>query len=284
MSTYNLSNNKVPAHLLQIIEAFQTVLGDRAYDFILIGASARDLVMDSIHELGLSRLTKDVDFALYVPEWSEYTHIRTRLIDSGKFSATKIIHKLIFDNSYEIDIVPFGDIQNEQGQYTWPPENIKAMNVAGFIEVNKASLQINTGTLKFKVASLPGICIMKLLAWHDRGRQDDRDGKDLGFILANYIDLIYDDLYTLHEDLMIADDFDRIITTGRIIGRDIYRLLSDNPIALQQLRQILTKATADEEYSRLAIAIKRGGVGNYKQAYLSLSNMQVGLSDSINDF
>lgn len=282
MSTYNLSSNKVPSHLLKIIEAFQTILGDRAYDFILIGASARDLIMDSIHELGLSRLTKDVDFALFVPEWNDYTYIRARLIDSGKFSATKIIHKLVFDNTYEIDIVPFGDIQNEQGQYTWPPENIKAMNVAGFVEVNKAGLQIDTGTLKFTVASIPGICIMKLLAWNDRGMADDRDGKDLGFILANYIDLIYDDLYTLHEDLMTAGDFDRIITTARIMGRDIYRLLSNNPTALQQLRQILTQGTADEQYSRLAIAIKEGGVGNYKQAYLSLSALLAGLSDNSN--
>src|ERR1700761_7137469 len=102
MSTYNLSSNKIPAQILEIIAAFQEILGTQAYDFLLIGASARDLVMDGIYELGISSLTKDVDFALYIPEWNDYDVVLERLIASGLFEATRITHKLIFQKAYEI--------------------------------------------------------------------------------------------------------------------------------------------------------------------------------------
>jgi predicted nucleotidyltransferase len=214
MSSYNLSSNKIPPHLLEIIRSFQEILGEQAYDFLLIGASARDLIMDTIYDLGVSRSTEDVDFALYVPEWGIYKEILQKLIDSGQFQPTKATHKLLFKNVYEIDIVPFGDIQNNEGHYTWPPDHIKAMNVAGFVEVSAGGIGIQTQGAEFKVASVPGICMMKILAWQDRGRWDNRDGKDLGFILSNYIEMKYEDLYTLHEDLMQDEDFDRKLKTN----------------------------------------------------------------------
>ena len=94
MSTYNLSNSKLPPHLVEIVRALQRVLGDRSYDFLLIGASARDIVLDSIHELGVSRSTQDVDFAVYVPEWGRYDELLRRLTDSGLFQPTEVTHKV----------------------------------------------------------------------------------------------------------------------------------------------------------------------------------------------
>ena len=281
MSSYSLSNNKLPPHLLQIIHSMKEILGEQAYDFLLIGASARDLIMDTIYDLGISRSTEDVDFALYVPEWSSYEKVLQKLIGSGLFQPTKATHKLLFKNRYEVDIVPFGDIQNEEGQYTWPPDHIKAMNVAGFREVSAGGIKIQTDETEFRVASIPGICIMKILAWQDRGRWDNRDGKDLGFILANYIEMKYEDLYSLHEDLIQEDDFDRIVTTARIIGRDIFDLLKTNPLALAQIKDILRNETEDEDYSRMALSLKDGGYFSYPIAYKCLDAMIRGIEDEI---
>ena len=279
MSTYNLSSDKIPAHITEIIRNLGEILGDQRYDFMLIGATARDLILDGIHGLGISRLTADVDFAVFVPEWGEYIGMMNKLIDSGKFAPTKVTHKLIFNKTYEIDIVPFGKIQDQEGQYTWPPDNIKAMNVSGFAEVSEGGLKIVTDEVDFKIASIPGICVMKLLAWKDRGLNDNRDGKDLGFILYNYIELKYDDLYTLHEDLMIEPDFDRIVTTARIMGRDIKMLLKNNSTALSQINDILENAVADDEFSRLALAMKKSGTMSFKTAYDSLLALLKGIQD-----
>lgn len=278
MSSYNLSNSKLPPHLLEIIRALQEILGEQAYNFLLIGATARDLVLDSIYELGISRATEDVDFAVYVPEWGRYEEIMRKLTNSGIFQPTKVTHKLLFKNRYEVDIVPFGDIQNEEGQYTWPPDHLKAMNVAGFVEVSAGSIEIKTEETGFRVASIPGICITKILAWGDRGQRDNRDGRDLGFILENYIELKYEDLYSLHEDLM-GDDFDRVVTTARIMGRDMSDLLKANPIAVEQIRNILQKETEDEDYSKLALSMKAGGAFSYANGYKCLEAMIQGLKD-----
>ncbi len=91
MNTYNLLSNKIPAQILEIIAAFQQILGDQAYDFLLIGASARDLIMDGIYDLGISRLTNHVDFALYVPEWNDYDQVLEKLIASRQFTGEKCL-------------------------------------------------------------------------------------------------------------------------------------------------------------------------------------------------
>ena len=282
MSFYNLSNNKLPPHLLEIIQSIQEILGVQSYDFLLIGASARDLIMDTIYNLGISRATEDVDFAVYVPEWGAYESLVQKLIGSGLFQLTNVTHKLLFKNRYEVDIVPFGDIQNPDGHYTWPPEHIKAMNVAGFVEVSAGGIDIKSDETEFRAASIPGICVMKLLAWQDRGYRDNRDGKDLGFILSNYIEMKYEDLYSLHEDLMEDNDFDRILTTARIMGRDMFELLKPNSVALEQIISILRKETEDEDYSKLALSLKDGGDMQYSIAYKSLKAIIKGLEDERN--
>ncbi|WP_439699278.1 hypothetical protein ACFGVS_13675 [Mucilaginibacter sp. AW1-7] len=282
MSTYNILSNKIPSYLLEIIDSLQKVLGRQSYDFLLIGASARDLIMDTIYDLGVSRMTRDVDFALYVPEWDTYKQTIQKLIDSGLFSPTKTTHKLIYKNAYEIDIVPFGAIQDDEGQYTWPPDHIKAMNVAGFVEVSAGAIEIQAGDVCFKIASVPGICVMKILAWKDRGRTDDRDGRDLGFILGNYIEMKYEDLYSKHQDLMEQPHFDRFVTTARIMGRDIRDLLKSNLIALEQIKRILLSETDDDEYSRLALSLKDARSFSYKTAFDCIKALIQGMVDVIN--
>jgi predicted nucleotidyltransferase len=68
MSIYNLPTNKIPLHLKKVIQAIQEILGEKAYDFMLIGATARDLILDGQYNLGIGRATLDIDFAIYVPE------------------------------------------------------------------------------------------------------------------------------------------------------------------------------------------------------------------------
>jgi predicted nucleotidyltransferase len=156
MSTYNLSSDKIPPHVIKIVESLKEILGDQAYDFFLIGATARDIIFDGIYDLGVSRLTADVDFAVFVPEWENYTKMMDKLVESGGYSPTRVTHKSIFETAYEIDVVSFGNIQNKEGEYTWPPDNIKAMNVAGFVEVSEGGINIISGNIDFKIAYVPG--------------------------------------------------------------------------------------------------------------------------------
>jgi predicted nucleotidyltransferase len=279
MSTFNLPTDKVPDHLRQVVNAIQEILGKKAYDFILIGATARDLILDGQYNLGAGRVTLDVDFALYVPEWDSYAELINTLLASGRFSATRVMHKLIYNDNYEVDIVPFGEIQDENGEYSWPPDFIQSMNVAGFMEIKDQCItfQVEGEEISINAAPIHAIYFMKILAWNDRKHKDDKDGKDQGFILSNYIELKYDVLYDEYQDIVESDDWDAITSCARMLGRDIGKLLKSNPKALAKTYEIIEKELIDEDNSKLAKSMSAGGNFNYTKSYNALSKLLTGL-------
>jgi len=280
MNIFNLATNKVPEHLREIIQSIQEVLGQEGYEFLLIGATARDLILDGINNLGVGRKTLDVDFAIYVPEWGSYEALIHKLLNSGKFAATKVKHRLLYKQLYEVDIVPFGAIQNEKGEYAWPPDFMMAMNVAGFIEINKNGVEIQTDEdLKFKIAPIEGICVMKLFAWKDRKQRIDKDGRDLGFILSNYVELKYEVLYEQYADIIESDNWDTITSGARILGRDMANVIIGNEYALHHLKNILTEELSDEDNSRLAKVMCDGQSFNYQKSVKALAEILKGLTD-----
>ena len=264
-----------------IVMAMQQVLDTDAYDFLLIGATARDLILDSWYELGPGQMTLDVDFAIYVPEWESYELIISKLIGSGKFKSTSIQHRLCFLPDTEVDIVPFGDIQDESGVYIWPPEFMSGMNVAGFMEINEHGIIVESPDkeLRFRVAPIHGICIMKFFAWKDRKHQTDKDAKDLAFILANYLDLKKDLLYDKYLDIATDENYDTIISAGRVLGRDINEILFTNPIVLNQVRKIIEQELMDEDESLLARKMASATQFNYAKSYSVLKSILAGIDD-----
>ncbi len=64
------------------------------------------------------------------------------------------------------------------------------MSVLGFDAVEEASLKISVDKeVGVKIASLCGIFISKVFAWKDRHDKDNKDADDIGFILANYLEI-----------------------------------------------------------------------------------------------
>lgn len=281
MNIFSLPTDKIPDQLKAVIRDIQNILGDQACDFILIGATARDLILDGQYNLGVGPKTLDLDFAIYVPEWGTYQNMLDKLVQSGLFTATKVTHKLIYKEVCEIDIVPFGEIQNEEGEYDWPPDFIRSMNVAGFMEVREETIKfkLEEDDLIFSVAPIHAIYFMKIYAWNDRKYRDDKDGKDQGFILANYIELKYEVLYDEHEDIVNNEDWDIITSCARILGRDIAQLLKNNPKALQKTIFIIKKELEDNDNSYLARSMAAGGGFEYKKAYRALEELLKGIRD-----
>lgn len=282
MNIYTLKPDSVPEGLRNLVLSLQKILGEKAYDFLLIGATARDLIIDSHFGLGAGRSTLDIDFALYVPEWGSYDEIMNTLLSSQDFNRTNTdpVHRIIYQGGIEVDIVPFGKIQNPDGEYTWPPPALGSMNVAGFMEINEQCITIATkdNSLSFKVASLPGIAMMKIFAWKDRKHKNNKDGMDIGFIINHYVDLKVDELYEQHDDIVAAEDFKLINASARILGRDIRELIQENEIALQRTCDILREELSDEENSLLARTMAHGGL-SYITTYDALTNLLQGIED-----
>jgi predicted nucleotidyltransferase len=63
-------------------------------------------------------------------------------------------------------LVPFGELQVDKQTLAWPPE-MDVMTVTGFEEALRAAVEVElAANLMVKVASLPGLAILKLFAWY----------------------------------------------------------------------------------------------------------------------
>lgn len=68
--------------LAQVVGSLQRVAQPMDVDFFLMGAAARDLMLRHVHNIEPGRQTKDVDFAVMVPDWASFA----ALIEGGDFS------------------------------------------------------------------------------------------------------------------------------------------------------------------------------------------------------
>ena len=188
---YNISSDKFSHPLLKpILSELAKIFDETGIRFFVIGATARDIIME-IHNETSGRLTHDLDIAIAIEDWNQFRKIEALLIDSGKFSKDlKQRQRFHFEEKYELDIVPFGEIMKNDDKFFWPPDEQIAMTVLGFNEVEAKSLRITIDEdLSIQVASLAGFLILKMIAWRDRNHKTSKDAEDIGFILTNYLNI-----------------------------------------------------------------------------------------------
>jgi predicted nucleotidyltransferase len=122
------------------------------------------------------------------------------------------------------------------------------MNVAGFEEALASSVFVEVDRdLTLRVASIPGLTLLKLVAWLDRSRETDKDAADLYRLLASYSDAgNVDRLYDHEMDLLEALGFDLELAGAEMLGRDVARVCSRE--ALEQVRSLIK---SERELERL---------------------------------
>lgn len=197
--------------------------------YLVVGASARDMVLHYGYGTKIQRATADIDFALQVPSWNAFTTLRKELIVNG-FSETNTTHRLVGLNNWPIDIVPFGGIADENANIQWPPSGDKVMNVLGFQEAlnNANTVRLKDAPiLDIPVASPEGMTILKFIAWMDRAADlRKKDAKDIAYLLTTYenIPAISDQLYR-EETLMELYDWDITLASAHQLGINVKKII-----------------------------------------------------------
>ena len=141
--------------------------------------------------------------------------------------------------SIPVDLIPFRGVTAADGNIEWPPSGDVVMNVAGFEEALASSIPIPIEeNLIVRVASIPGLTLLKLVAWSDRERETDKDAADIYRLLTAYADAgSTDRLYEHEMDLLEAVGFDLQLAGAELLGCDVARLCS--PPALALVRAVL---------------------------------------------
>ena len=118
------------------------VTSDLAIPYLIIGATARDMVLHYGYNTPVRRATTDIDFAFQVESWEHFATIKKRLVKSG-FTSTHVQHRLISPSNISIDIVPFGGVEQGNASIAWPPNGEIVMSVRGFREaIDNAQLVV----------------------------------------------------------------------------------------------------------------------------------------------
>lgn len=151
-----------------------------------------------------------------------------------------------------VDIIPFGGITAADKTIAWPPDKDVVMNVAGFEEALESSISLQVrNDLTIRVSSVPGLAVLKLIAWQDRRRENNKDGLDLFRLLEHYAEAgNLDRLYDSQLPLLESAGFDLQLAAAELLGRDASRichpgtrgqiiaLLSSDDLVDQLVRQI----------------------------------------------
>ena len=217
--------------------------------YFLIGAMARDVLLGHVFGLDTGRATRDMDFAFALAGWEQFQQLQERLIAGGHFVAVRdIMHRLLFRPGsdaleYIVDLLPFGGVEQPAHTIAWPPDMQILMNVAGYRDVLETAplVQVATGLI-IRVVSLPGLAMLKLFAWQDRGLEGGKDAIDLVTLCQKYSEAADNENRLFGEDLVAfqAVDFNMELAGAWLLGKDMAATAS--PQIRVQLQGLLSDA------------------------------------------
>ena len=243
ISSEKIGNPLLVELLRKLIDSFNKM--DK--EFYVIGATARDIIMQQLLDTASRRRTKDLDIAIAIPDWNTFEHVKQSLIADG-FEKSKDMHQRFYYREYELDIVPYGVVAKDDDNIYWPPEEEIAMSVKGFDEVLSEAITVSVDDeFKVKIASLHGLFLLKFNAWLDRNAKTSKDAEDLSFIFSNYFMANLD--REIHQEVYDWENFDDYIVGGYWLAHDLVALL--NKEQLRYYMEVIEGELAKEEESRL---------------------------------
>ena len=245
-------SGKIETSYINALLAIKEIADHLNIPFFIVGATARDILLEHFHNIRAPRMTTDIDLGVKVPDWGKFKTLTDSMLAGDKFTKAKENQRYIY-NDILIDIVPFGDISDKNKTVKWPPEHDIILSTLGFDEAYEFSVLFKLSSdplLEVKVPTISGLVIMKLISWNEKYPDRTKDAEDLLFIMEKYVDVIDQDyLYDNEADLLKEEDFDNQISCIRLLGRDIAKI--SNTDTFNKIKEILSSETDEQSQYRL---------------------------------
>ena len=265
--------------LKPLFEALERGFKLLGIDFYLVGAIARDtwFAHKGISPLG----TKDVDFAVYIPSKEDYEKLKKYLSDNEGFNTSSQNEFVVFSpEGLQVDLLPFGEIEVE-GKVMLEGKGLSQIAVNGFREVYELGTSIVEfeNEQSFKVCTLPGIVILKLIAFDDRPEVRTKDIKDIALILKHYFDIESDIIYDSHNDLF-DDERDTPLIAARVLGRQIKPILNQSEELKKRIITIMESEIRKDEKSKIAELMTNDTNNTIVEALEILKEILIGINET----
>ena len=205
----------------EILKAVAQAAEHAGVDWMVTGAMARYLVFTGMHGCSPGRSTRDWDVGVQVGYWAQFAVLEDHLIAEAGFQRDpRQRQRLHGPAGGVVDLIPFGGVEAEGGEVHWGKEEEFRLNVTGFQHAYAASYRVRLAdSVTSRVVSPPGLALLKLVAWQDRHRENDRDAEDLAYLLHQYHHLVVEALFGAHLDAMGQVDYDMELAGARILGK-----------------------------------------------------------------
>jgi len=252
--------------------------------FFVVGASARDFILEHCYGIKPRRMTKDIDLGVEVADWEQFSQLKASLIVTGKFSSDEKEPQRFHCGSVIVDIVPFGPIADENKRISWPPEHEIFMSMLGFKEAYEYSITVKLSSdpeINIKLATLPGLALMKIISWREKYPVRKGDAEDLLLIMQKYEDAGNSDrLYREEQGLLQEENFDTRLASIRLLGRDMAKIA--DPDTFRAVKTIIDSETGEQPQYRLVTDMIRSALmfdENFEEILLQLEKLRAGLEE-----
>jgi len=128
------------------------------------------------------------------------------------------------------------------------------------------------------VCTLPGIVILKLIAYDDRPEVRQNDIKDITLILKHYFDIETDNIYQLHNDLF-EDDRDTPLIAARVLGRQMKSIFARSKDVEERIILIIQREIDNPEKSKIAELMVTGTDNEITSAIAILKEILEGIQE-----
>ncbi|RFM29793.1 nucleotidyl transferase AbiEii/AbiGii toxin family protein [Deminuibacter soli] len=255
-----MASDIVSGAALEMLAALEEVLRKLEIDFYLVGALARDIALSANPNLAPQRKTNDVDVAILLASEQQFYQAKQALLETGHFTAheTESI-KLFYKHAVELDLLPFGGIENEYRETQLEQPRLFVIDVPGFKEVFPEAKNYSIGENTLMVCPLEGLVLLKLIANDDKpGRT--KDITDIVHIISVYFELKDMEIYEEYIDVMefySTDDTDYLLlVSARVIGRRMGDMLSNSEQLRERILSILDRKTTGLYWPEMAAGIR----------------------------
>ena len=252
-------------------------------DFYLVGAVARDVWMSGINKIAPRRTTGDIDFAVLINDKGTYEALKEYLVNTEGFHPYKgNSFVLIWKDKTEVDLLPFGAIENEDGRVIADGLGLTNISLQGFTEVYEEGLpELDLeGEHQFKFCTLPGIVLLKMIAWDDRPEKRRDDIKDISDILNHFFNMYDNEIWENHHDLFGKEDADLKNIAARVMGREMGKIARRNEKLLSRIAGILDANTNDIANTPMAVIMVEYFENSVEENVLLLQQLKQGFEEN----
>jgi predicted nucleotidyltransferase len=231
---------------VQILHAMEVVFRGFDIEYYVVGAFARDVQFLTKNSETFARKTNDIDLAVCVNNEDKYNALIDALVATGSFTRDKDeIIKLHYRLGNEVDLIPFGEIEDKKRVVHLTKPKVFILQMPGFTEVFPFIETIKSGNLLLNVCPVEGLIMLKLLSWDDRPHRT-HDLEDIDTIIDAYFDWNADEVYHSHNDIFERYDNEdparwQSVIAAHIVGRKMKPMLEVAPDLHERILRILEK-------------------------------------------